>query len=125
VKLVLDQGVPRRATIVLREAGIEAVHASEVGLSSAADTEIIAWCRENGAVVVTLDADFHAHIALSGETAPSAIRLRTQGQKGPELGRLLVEIVRARTDDLAAGALVTVRAGRLRVRRLPVARLRR
>jgi len=98
VKLVLDQGVPRRATIVLREAGIEAVHASEFGLSSAADVEIIAWCREKGAVVVTLDADFHAHIALSGETAPSAIRLRTQGQKGPEVGRLLIEIVRARTE---------------------------
>jgi predicted nuclease of predicted toxin-antitoxin system len=125
VKLVLDQGVPRRATIILRESGIEAVHASEIGLSSAADTEIIAWCRENGAVVVTLDADFHAHIALSGERGPSAIRLRTQGEKGPQVGRLLVEVVRARADDLDAGALVTVRGGRLRVRRLPVARSRR
>jgi predicted nuclease of predicted toxin-antitoxin system len=71
---VLDQGVPRRAASVLREAGIEVVHAPEVGLSSAADPEFIAWCRENGAVVVTLDADLHAHIVRSGATAPSAAR---------------------------------------------------
>lgn len=125
MKLVLDQGVPQRAAAVLREAGIEALHASEVGLSTATDTEIITWCRENSAVVVTLDADFHAHIALSGETSPSAIRLRTQGQKGPEVGRLLVDIVRTCMEDLTAGALVTMRAARVRVHRLPVARPRR
>lgn len=71
--------------MVLREAGIEAVHAYEVGLSSAADTEIIAWCRENGAVVVTLDADFHAHIALSGETAPFASGYACRDRKDPRL----------------------------------------
>jgi predicted nuclease of predicted toxin-antitoxin system len=119
---VLDQGVPRRAVSVLRDAGIDTVHTSEIGLSAATDREIIVWCRANGAVVVTLDADFHAEIALSGETTPSAIRLRTQGQKGPEVGRLLVDIVRARAEELAAGALVTVRGERLRVHRLPVAR---
>jgi predicted nuclease of predicted toxin-antitoxin system len=122
LKLVLDQGVPRRAVLVLREAGIDAVHVSELGLSSAADIDIIAWCRDNSAVAVTLDADFHAHIALSGETGPSAIRLRTQGQKGPEVGRLLVDIVRTRAEELAAGVLVTVQRDRLRVHRLPVAR---
>jgi predicted nuclease of predicted toxin-antitoxin system len=122
VKLVLDQGVPRRAVSVLRDAGIDTVHTSEIGLSAATDSEIIAWCRANGAVVVTLDADFHAEIALSGEITPSAIRLRTQAQKGPEVGRLLVDIVRARAEELAAGALVTVRSERLRVHRLPVAR---
>jgi len=46
---------------------VEAAHASELGLSSADDRDIIAWCRTNGAVAVTLDADFHALIALSGE----------------------------------------------------------
>jgi predicted nuclease of predicted toxin-antitoxin system len=121
VKVLLDQGVPRRATEVLRDVGFDAVHTSEIGLASATDVAIIDWARDNGAIVATLDADFHAIIALSGETRPSAIRLRMQGQKGPEIGRLLVEIIQNRSADLAAGALVTVRAGRLRVRRLPVA----
>lgn len=122
MKVLLDQDVPRRAAALLREAGLDAVHASEVGLSSARDAEIIDWCRARGAVAVTLDADIHALVALSGLTTPSTIRIRVQGLKGPEMARLLSDVLESRRDVLAAGALVTVRAGRLRVRRLPIGR---
>ena len=57
MRFLLDQGVPRRAAVLLREAGLDVVHASEQGLAAADDRDIIAWCRDNGAVVVTLDAD--------------------------------------------------------------------
>jgi predicted nuclease of predicted toxin-antitoxin system len=76
---LLDQGVPRRAAALLQEAGVDALHVAELGMSSADDAEILAWCRHNAAVAVTLDADFHASIALSGGTGPSAIRLRVEG----------------------------------------------
>jgi hypothetical protein len=64
VKLFLDQGVPRRAASILREADVSAVHASEIGLSSADDSDILSWCLSNQAIAVTLDADLHARIAL-------------------------------------------------------------
>ena len=117
----LDQGVPRRAAL-LREAGADARHAAEVGLSSASDADIVQWCRQNAAVAVTMDADFHAIIALSGETVPSAIRIRIQGLKGPAVAQLLLDILSTRKDQLAEGALITVQRGRLRLRRLPIAR---
>ena len=98
------------------------MHASELGLSSAEDRDIIAWCRANGAVAVTLDADFHALIALSGETTPSTVRIRIQGLKGPEVAGIIASVLETRGEALAAGALVTVQPGRLRVRRLPIAR---
>jgi predicted nuclease of predicted toxin-antitoxin system len=107
---------------LLREAGVDALHAAEVGLSSEADRDIIAWCRLNGAVAVTLDADFHALIALSGETTPSSVRIRIQGLGGPEVAQIISEVLRTRGEALSAGALITVQAGRLRVRRLPIAR---
>jgi predicted nuclease of predicted toxin-antitoxin system len=69
---------------------------------------------------VTLDADIHALIALSGLTTPSTIRIRVQGLNGAEMARLLVDVVEGRRDALAAGAMVTVQPGRLRVRRLPI-----
>jgi predicted nuclease of predicted toxin-antitoxin system len=119
---LLDQGVPRRAAALLREAGVDAVHVAELGMSSADDADILGWCRQNGAVAVTLDADFHASIALSGGTSPSAIRLRVQGLKGPEVARLLLDILSTRDAQLAAGALITVQRGRLRLRSLPIAR---
>jgi hypothetical protein len=37
VKYFLDQGVPRRAAELLRQEGIDVVHAGEVGLSAADD----------------------------------------------------------------------------------------
>jgi predicted nuclease of predicted toxin-antitoxin system len=122
VKLLLDQDVPRRAAALLRETGVDAIHASEAGLSTADDREIVAWCRSHGAVAVTLDADLHALVALSGETAPSTVRIRIQGLKGPEMARILANVIETRRDALAAGALVTVQPGRLRVRRLPIGR---
>lgn len=122
MKLVLDQDVPRRAAALLRERGVDAVHASEIGLGTARDAEIVAWCRVQGAVAVTLDADLHALVALSGLTTPSTIRVRVQGLKGPEMAGLLADVLERRRDALAAGALITVHPGRLRVRPLPIAR---
>jgi predicted nuclease of predicted toxin-antitoxin system len=122
VKLLLDQGVPRRAAELLREAGVETRHAGEIGLSAAADADILAWCRANGAVAVTLDADLHALIALAGAPAPSTIRIRIQGLKGPETAELIRNVIEARQTDLTAGALVTVEQERTRVRRLPIGR---
>jgi len=45
-------------------------------MSTASDAIIVRYARENGFVVVTLDADFHALLALSGADAPSVIRIR-------------------------------------------------
>lgn len=43
-------------------------------------------------------------------------------REGPEVARLLLDILSNREGQLAAGALVTVQHGRLRLRVLPFAR---
>ena len=101
---------------------MSAVHASEVGLSSADDADILSWCLSNQAVAVTLDADFHARIALSRGTGPSAIRMRIQGLKGPDVARILLGIVQAHATELETGALLTVQKHGVRLRRLPITR---
>jgi predicted nuclease of predicted toxin-antitoxin system len=101
---------------------VDAVHAAEVGLSGAEDRVIIEWCRANGAMAVTLDADFHAQIALTGLKSPSSVRIRIEGLKGPDVARLLKEIFETSADELAAGALLTVQRSRFRLRRLPISR---
>ena len=120
MKLLLDQGVPLRAVALLRAAGIDALHASDAGLSAAADADIVEISREAGWTIVTLDADFHALVALSGRNAPSTIRIRVEGLKGPETARLLASVVESCGADLEAGALVTVDENGIRVRRLPI-----
>jgi predicted nuclease of predicted toxin-antitoxin system len=52
------------------------MHAGEIGMSKAADDGILALSLGRNAVVVTLDADFHAILAVSGAQGPSVIRMR-------------------------------------------------
>jgi predicted nuclease of predicted toxin-antitoxin system len=65
VALVLDQGVPRDAAGRLRDLGYQCIHVGEVGMSAADDHEILEFARGKNAVIVTLDADFHAIPAVS------------------------------------------------------------
>jgi predicted nuclease of predicted toxin-antitoxin system len=120
MKLLLDQGLPRSAAVLLRKDGIDTVHAGEIGLSTAADNEILHRGRIDDRVVVTLDADFHSLLAFSRATSPSVIRLRIEGLNGQKAAILIKEVVSHSEEDLTNGALVTVQPGRIRIRRLPL-----
>src|SRR5437588_11569726 len=87
MRLLLDQGLPRSAVFHLDKLGIESTHAADVGLSTAPDSRILEHCRNNALVVVTLDADFHAQLALSRAAAPSVIRIRIEGLRGEDLAK--------------------------------------
>ncbi len=55
-------------------------HAGELGLAAASDEQLLARAHSDGCIVVTLDADFHALLALAGTRDPSVVRLRPKGQ---------------------------------------------
>jgi predicted nuclease of predicted toxin-antitoxin system len=76
MKLLLDQGLPRSAALLLCEAGIDTIHVGNIGYAAAADADILEKGRQENRVIVTLDADFHALLALTEATSPSVIRIR-------------------------------------------------
>ena len=116
MRLLLDQGLPRTAADLLRSAGMDAVHTGECGLATASDIAILEYTRAEDAIVVTLDADFHALMALSGATQPSVIRIRIERLRAAPLADFLQTVLAQCRDDLAAGALVSVDRRRVRVR---------
>ncbi|MFQ4144764.1 DUF5615 family PIN-like protein [Chlorogloeopsis sp. ULAP02] len=120
MKLLLDQGLPRSTAILLRELGIDTIHIGEIGLSEAEDTEIIKMSREEGRVVVTLDADFHILLALDEATFPSVIRIRIERLRAPALTELLLKVIDECEEELQQGAAVTIEPSRIRIRRLPL-----
>jgi predicted nuclease of predicted toxin-antitoxin system len=120
MKLLLDQGLPRSTAELLRRSGLDAVHVGEVGYSTADDASILKRGLDEGRVVVTLDADFHALLALSGAAFPSVIRLRTEGLKVKRAAKLISEVVERCDEELTKGAVVTVQPGRMRIRFLPL-----
>lgn len=68
--LLLDQGLPRSTATLLAQSGFTAFHTADVGLSRAADSEILEYARGRDLLVVTLDADFHMLLAASGAISP-------------------------------------------------------
>ncbi len=120
VTLVLDQGVPRDAARRLRDLGYECVHVGEVGMSTADDEEILGLAFGKHAVAVTLDADFHAILAVSGAAGPSVIRIRIQGLRAAEIAEC-VRLVSTRFEsELTAGSLVTVKSRKTTCHSLPI-----
>src|SRR5476651_264279 len=99
--LVLDQGVPRDAAALLRSLGYDCIHVSEIGMSRSTDEEILAFSLGRKAVVVTLDADFHTILAVSGAIGPSVIRVRLQGLGAPETVALVRKVLAGFEADLA------------------------
>ena len=102
MRLVLDQGVPRDAAILLRGLGYECLHVGEIGMSKAADEEILTCLAGKSAVVVTLDADFHTILAVSGASGPSVIRMRLQGLGASEVAELVQNVLTGFEDDWSA-----------------------
>ena len=71
MRLLLDQGLSRSAVLHLKNADIEAAHVGDRGLTTASDSKILDFGRQEDRIVVTLDADFHALLlALSEATGP-------------------------------------------------------
>lgn len=120
ITVVLDQGIPRDAAGRLRDLGYECVHVGEVGMSMAADEEILQLALGKNGVVVRLDADFHAILAVSGAVGPSVIRIRMQGLRATQIVDYVRFVSMHFDTELKAGSLVTVKEQKTTCHRLPI-----
>jgi predicted nuclease of predicted toxin-antitoxin system len=120
IALLLDQGLAPGAAAILRTRGFDAVHVMEIGLDRAEDSEILAAARLQNRVCVTLDHDFHAHLAIAAEGRPSVILLRIEGLAAAEQADLIGSICVTCAAALSDGAAISADRRSLRVRRLPL-----
>lgn len=120
IRVLLDQGLPHSSLVFLRAAGWDAMHVLDLGMQQATDTDILLHARNDKRVVITLDADFHALLALSGESSPSVVRVRQEGLRAKELAQLLIGLWPQIAASLETGAMATVTDRAIRIRRLPV-----
>ena len=89
-RVLLDQGLPPETAALLRAEGWDALHVREVNMSCASDPEILDRARLENRVCITLDRDFHAHLARVSATQPSVVLLRWEGLNSSVLKELLV-----------------------------------
>ena len=121
-KLLLDQGLPRTTASLLRERGWDVQHVSERGMSTAEDASIIALARQEQRMVVTLDADFHTLLAVSGANDPSVLRIRVEGLKSDQVAELVERVLALASDEIQQGAMITLAEGKMRIKLLPIAK---
>ena len=119
-RLLLDQGLPQSTGGLLAQAGWDVIHVSDIGMSRAEDSDILQRARVEQRICVTLDADFHALLATSGERGPSVVRVRKEGLDAGALAAPLQAVWPGIELALADGAMVTVTDRSIRVRRLPI-----
>lgn len=120
MRVLIDMNLSPRWVPLLRGAGHDAQHWSEIGNARAADEAIMAWARQNGAVVFTHDLDFGRNLALTQAAGPSAIQIRTEDISPTGAGAAMLNALERFSEELAAGALVVLDEARQRVRVLPL-----
>jgi predicted nuclease of predicted toxin-antitoxin system len=120
MKLLLDQGMPKLAAQLLRDADIDTLHVSEVDMSAAEDLAILQFAIRDRRVVATLDADFHSLLAVGDYLWPSVIRVRIEGIKSQAMTKLLLIVIEQFSIELTEGSAVTVDENRVCIRRLPL-----
>lgn len=120
MRLLLDQGLPRSAAGLLNDAGWDVRHVGACGLGQASDAEILAFGLADRRAICTLDADFHALLALGEAVAPSVVRIRREGLRGADVAALLLAIHDRINAALQRGAAIVVTDRAIRIRYLPL-----
>ena len=69
-RIVLDQGLPATAAMILRAGGWDAAHVREIAMNEATDGEILDYAARESRVAITLDRDFPEILALTGTWLP-------------------------------------------------------
>ena len=119
-RILLDQGLAPRAAAILRRHGFDAVHVSELGMEKAEDIQILERARTDERVCVTLDHDFHAHLAATGQGRPSVVLLRVQGLDAQGQADLIRSVYIQCENAISEGAAVSADRENVRIRRLPL-----
>lgn len=120
MKLLVDMNLSPRWTSLLAGAGIEAEHWSKIGAGAAPDTEIMAYAKTNGYVVLTHDLDFSAILAATHGEKPSVVQIRSNDVGMEVIGDRVVSALLQMAPELEHGALLTVDPKRTRLRLLPL-----
>jgi predicted nuclease of predicted toxin-antitoxin system len=120
MKLLLDMNLSPALAELLLGKGIDAVHWYAIGKHDADDSEIMAYARNNGYIVLTCDLDFSAILSASHGSKPSVVQLRKNLIQAEQVVDLLTDVLLQNAEDLMKGAILSIDIKKARLRLLPL-----
>ena len=120
MKALLDMPVSISLLDVLRAHGHEGVHAYEVNLDRAADSELLERARHEGRIIITADLDFPQLLALSSAEGPGLILFRGGNYSDSEMRALLDRVLKEVPPEVLERSICVVDGKRVRITRLPL-----
>jgi predicted nuclease of predicted toxin-antitoxin system len=120
MKFLLDMPVSPMLLGVLSEFGHEGIHAHQIGLDRAADTDLVSLARRESRVVITADLDFPQLLALSSAEGPGLILFRGGNYSDREMCDLLERVLTSVSPDVLASSVCVVDKRRVRITGLPL-----
>ena len=120
MKFLIDMPLSPGFAAWLREQGHDSIHASELGLHRASDSEIIARAKLEARTIVTADLDYPKLLAMARATEPSVILFRDGDWSETEIVQRTTEILAALTAKDIEQSIIVIERHRVRRRRLPL-----
>jgi predicted nuclease of predicted toxin-antitoxin system len=109
-----------RTVAFLRALGHDVVRVDEIMLAGSTDESVVAEAVASERAILTQDLRFSAILARADHGAPSLISLRLSSSRVEFVNALLARVLPIVSDEVRAGAIVTVEENRVRTRRLPI-----
>ncbi|HWD59602.1 MAG TPA: DUF5615 family PIN-like protein [Stellaceae bacterium] len=117
MRFLLDMNISPLVSETLRASGHDAVHARNLGSGEMSDRALFERAAAEDRVVVTFDLDFGDIAGSVGSGAPGVVLLRLRSSRRAHMLNRLMTAIATAGDALAAGAIVLVEDGRIRIRR--------
>jgi predicted nuclease of predicted toxin-antitoxin system len=118
--VVIDNCLPVSWAAFLQGLDHNARHWRELGPPNAPDTQIMAWAQQNNAVVLTHDLDVTQLLFQTNTAMPRVIQLRVDDVRPGSIGRKVAGVLAQYCEELLAGALITLKGSKTRLRILPL-----
>jgi predicted nuclease of predicted toxin-antitoxin system len=120
VKFLIDMPLSPALAGWLIQQGHDAVHATELGLAFAADSEILERARHECRVVVTADLDYPRLLAYSHSQDPGLILFRGGNYSEQESFDRLERTLAVIPHEELPRSVIVIEKGRIRRTRLPL-----
>jgi predicted nuclease of predicted toxin-antitoxin system len=98
----------------------DAVHAVDLGLGRASDTELMERATNDGRIIVTADLDYPRLLALAGAVEPSLILFRGGDWSETAVIARLAQVLKGLKEQDIEQSLLVIDRNRTRRRRLPI-----